>query len=104
MPKKLTMSSEQSFNSVLREIRKSFPAAEHDRVESALNSADFPMAGANLERIQLAILHCAEGNLTSFEKCVEAAELDWRDVLLAAGLAFGNWREVLSDRGIQLDS
>ena len=41
-----------------------------------------------LERIQLAVLKLSNGEVDKFLAAVELAQLDWRDVLVAAG--FGN--------------
>ena len=41
-----------------------------------------------LERIQLAILKLSNGEVDKFLAAAELAQLDWRDVLMAAG--FGN--------------
>ena len=41
-----------------------------------------------VERIQLAVLKLSNGDIDKFLAAVELAQLDWRDVLVAAG--FGN--------------
>lgn len=41
-----------------------------------------------LERIRIAILKISEGDINKFYKAIEWSQIDWRDVLVAAG--FGN--------------
>ena len=41
-----------------------------------------------VERIQLAVLKLSNGEVDKFLAAIELAQLDWRDVLMAAG--FGN--------------
>lgn len=45
------------------------------------------------ERILTAILVFAGDDLARFEQAVELARTDWRDILLAAGLADSDWRK-----------
>jgi len=42
----------------------------------------------SLERIRYAVLKLSHGDLAELRKAVESAQIDWRDVLVAAG--FGN--------------
>ena len=41
-----------------------------------------------IERIQLAVLRLSNGEIDKFLAAIELAQIDWRDVLVAAG--FGN--------------
>ena len=43
---------------------------------------------AAIERIQLAVLKVSKGEIEKFLAAAELAQLDWRDILMAAG--FGN--------------
>ena len=43
------------------------------------------------ERIRAAIVLLANGDLSRFREAVELAKTDWRDVLVAAGLAHEDW-------------
>jgi len=43
------------------------------------------------ERIQAAVIIIADGDVHRFERAVELAERDWRDVLVAGWLANGDW-------------
>jgi hypothetical protein len=49
------------------------------------------------ERIQAALVVAAGGSLSQFHQLVELLRLDWRDVLVAGGLAHGDWPERLRD-------
>jgi hypothetical protein len=40
-----------------------------------------------LERIRFAVMKLSQGNLEALRRHVEAANKDWRDVLVAAGFA-----------------
>lgn len=51
-----------------------------------LASADLPLIANNGERVHLAILHLAAGNLAEFRRHLAVARTDWRDVLVAAGI------------------
>jgi hypothetical protein len=43
------------------------------------------------ERVQAALVLGAAGNLSRFERQLRQLELDWRDVLVAGGLAGADW-------------
>jgi hypothetical protein len=43
------------------------------------------------ERIRAAIVLLADGDLSRFRNAVELAKTDWRDLLVAAGLAHEDW-------------
>jgi hypothetical protein len=43
------------------------------------------------ERIRAAVILFADGDLTRFRAAVELAKADWRDLLVAAGLAHWDW-------------
>lgn len=47
------------------------------------------------ERVQAAIVIYANGDLERFGQAVELAATDWRDLLIAAGLADDDWPQVL---------
>ena len=40
-----------------------------------------------LERIRFAVLKLSKGDLAELQRAVQAAQVDWRDVLVAAGFA-----------------
>jgi hypothetical protein len=50
-----------------------------------------------VERIQAAAVVVADGDYALFTKALELARVDWRDLLIDAGLAHLDWREKLDD-------
>jgi len=50
------------------------------------------------ERAQAAIIFLADGNFERFTAGLEAARTDWRDTLVAAGLADEDWPQRLDRR------
>jgi hypothetical protein len=77
---------------VVEEIGKHFPAAQHDSVKQILDQEcgrTIPFCrkatAQELEYIRLCVLRLSKGNLSELRKCVELANIDQRDVFLAAG-------------------
>lgn len=93
----------QLAHSVRREVARLFPADQVGAVLDQLASTELPLGGDRPERIHLAILHLSQGDMHRFKHQLADARLDWRDTLVADGLANGDWREVLRGRGIELD-
>jgi hypothetical protein len=88
---------------VRAQAEKLFPAAGSAPIVCAeLAAADLPLANNNGERVHLAVLHLSAGNFASFRRHLAEAQIDWRDVLVADGLGYENWPEVLQQRGINL--
>lgn len=87
---------------VRNQIHKSFGAEEASLVISELETAPLPFVndGEAPERIHLAILHLAGGDLRCFDKFVRSAKIDWRDTLCMAGLGNADWPAVLRGRGV----
>ena len=61
------------------------------------NSKD---TSAFLERIRFAVLKLSEGDLTYFERAIELANTDWRDLLVSAGFesdknAHNTWADMI---------
>lgn len=48
------------------------------------------------ERIQAALVLGAVGDLRRFDELIALARVDWRDLLVGAGLADADWREQLN--------
>ena len=61
-----------------------FPPAEAAVVCAELADADLPLIGGNGESVHFSILHLAYGDLAAFRTHLQAAKIDWRDVLVAA--------------------
>jgi hypothetical protein len=49
------------------------------------------------ERVQAAAVLLADGDLRRLRQALELAAQDWRDLLVAAGLANGDWPQRLND-------
>jgi hypothetical protein len=85
--------------SVEAEVRERFPRAFVPAVLAELDAAVIPLgltaAPSERPRIQLAIVKLAAGDLARFHAAIAAAKQDWRDVLVAAGLANAEWRDEL---------
>lgn len=93
-------------------LRTALDAGEGEAAIELLGQAKFPSAEPDslLERrIQLAILRMVENGDGAFsadaapdrfQRALELAILDWRDLLLAAGLADHNWFEVAVSMGL----
>ena len=87
---------------VRAQAEKSFPPDDAALVCAALAAADLPLINNNGERVHLAVVHLAAGDPAKFRANLALALTDWRDVLVAAGLADAGWPEVLQERGIKL--
>ncbi len=87
--------------SILKEIERSFATEHRDYVITKLANTGLPMgAVAPPPRVHAAILWLAKGNLVTFDEVLAGACSDWRDTLVAAGLANQSWKLVLENRGI----
>jgi len=51
-----------------------------------------------IERLTAAVVLAADGTLEGIDSAFELAEQDWRDLLVAAGLAHEDWPELLDLR------
>ena len=80
-----------------------FGPVESKVVLETLAGSTFPLLEqrtAESLRVKLAILVLSEGKSERFEAMLKLANRDWRDVLMAAGMGWANWREVLQRRGV----
>jgi hypothetical protein len=90
--------------SIVKEIQRSFAAGDREYVTAKLASTGLPMgAVAPPPRVHAAILILANGERARFDDALAVACADWRDTLVAAGLANQNWKLVLAKRGIECD-
>ena len=76
-------------------IRRDFPQATAEVLERLVSLRLALAEKQSRERIDAAIVLLADGSLSRLERAVAVAERDWRDVLVAAGLAHGDWTERL---------
>lgn len=89
---------------VLREVRARFVARDAVDVERLLRATALPFLDApdrdrERDRVHLAIVKRAEGHFERFARTLALAATDWRDVLVAAGLAHEDWPDVLRAAG-----
>jgi hypothetical protein len=87
---------------VTAEIRERFPPSEVAAIRAALSTARLPVLPEPRrwrDRILLALLVVADGDLGEFQRALRRAESDWRDVLMEAGLGHADWPEELARRG-----
>ena len=78
---------------VIEIVKKLFEAKEHNTIFEILTeecNGELLHSSSEdaIERIQLAVLKLSTGEVDKFLAAAELAQLDWRDVLVAAG--FGN--------------
>ena len=87
---------------VKRQVRKLFAPDEADLVITELETTHIPLIddGDAPERIHLAILYLSDGDLREFDQTLNGGKIDFRDTLVAAGLADADWPTVLRSRGI----
>jgi hypothetical protein len=80
-----------------RRIRADFP--HHTNLVTAalawLTSGSFEedRDPVGIERIQLAALLIAQGNLRKLDDAIRLGRSDWRDLLVAGGLAHEGWQD-----------
>jgi hypothetical protein len=80
-----------------RRVRAEFGEAA-GQVLAQLASLELPLAEKQSpERLAAAIVVCARGDRDRLAVAVRLAERDWRDVLVAAGLANGDWPDRLDE-------
>ncbi len=89
---------------VRAEIAKRFSAGDAARVLGAFEETRLPLLDApkmwrDLDRVHCAILKIGNGDVARVVAALREAAVDWRDVLVAAGLAHGNWPTVLRESG-----
>jgi len=77
---------------VLNVIQRDFPAADADLIGAILLDGcgdDLPMIHGppDIERIRLAVLKLAEGDVQVIPDHLGMARVDWRNVLMVAGFA-----------------
>jgi hypothetical protein len=83
---------------VIGEISKHFPAEEQELIEQILDKEcgrTIPFCreatARDLEHIRVCVLRLSKGNLSELRSWVQLANIDQRDVLLAAGPLMKKW-------------
>jgi hypothetical protein len=79
-------------------IERDFAPGSVEPVVERLEALDLGRADEpGRERIQAAVVLLAAGDWPAFERAARDAQLDWRDVLCAAGLEHEDWPQRLED-------
>jgi hypothetical protein len=61
-----------------------------------LNRLSMPLSELqNTERLLAAVVLLSGGNVEAFQKAMDVGRVDWRDLLVAAGLANEDWPQCL---------
>ncbi|MDH6465591.1 hypothetical protein M2302_005793 [Micromonospora sp. A200] len=83
---------------LITRIRRDFPApGSSDEVIRWLTQLPSDAYGRqDPERVQTALVLAASGQWSQFVAGIELLRVDWRDVLVAGGLAEGDWPERLN--------
>ena len=89
---------------VRAEVERRFAPADAGRAIALLEATplpflDVPDRARERQRVQLAALKHAEGDLVRLEQAAKEASRDWRDLLAVTGLADADWPEVLRRAG-----
>jgi hypothetical protein len=86
------------------ELAKRFSVDEVASATATLEGLTLPCddSQAGRDRIQLAAILRSGGRLSALREAVTLTEIDWRDLLVAAGLENADWREVLRRQGVPI--
>ncbi|MFF5844647.1 hypothetical protein ACIP4T_25480 [Streptomyces massasporeus] len=81
-------------------IRRDFPDPEAAKgIEGALRklAVELEESRQSPERLLTAAVVIADGDVDRFRSAVRLARTDWRDLLMAGGLGYGDWPTVLDE-------
>lgn len=83
---------------ILAQIARDFPGSRGSQVVELLTALDLPLhrSPEGDERICGAILIFADGDIDQVLEAAALAELDWRDLLVSAGVEHDDWRTKLT--------
>jgi hypothetical protein len=86
------------------EVTRRFLPGDWPRAAEILAETSLPLLGGpdralDRARVKLALVKLASGDVTTLRRWAKEAATDWRDVLVAAGLAHADWRQVLAREG-----
>ena len=87
---------------VQRAVVREFPGDAAREMVDLLGAKPLPFLeepSRERDRVQLAILLYARGDVRRARTAVDLAATDWRDLLVAVGLANEDWPEVLRAAG-----
>lgn len=81
-----------------RWVRRSFDAGSAEPVLAELRALpDVAVGLQDAERIQAALVIRTGGDWDAFQSMLRLVDQDWRDALVAGGLAHGDWPERLDE-------
>ncbi len=73
---------------ILERIYADFSGADVDTViQKLVTTRAFPTIAKDWPRLQMAILEVARGDTRRLDHALQLAEIDWRDLLMEAGMA-----------------
>ncbi|MCZ6571445.1 MAG: hypothetical protein O7B23_14940 [Deltaproteobacteria bacterium] len=73
---------------ILERIYADFSGADVDTViQKLVTTRALPMIAKDWPHLQMAILEIARGDTARLDDALQLAEIDWRDLLLEAGMA-----------------
>ena len=89
---------------VTAEIERRFPVDQAKAAQELLASTELPFLDnpsreRERQRVQIAALKYANGDMDRLREAAKLASIDWRDLLMATGLGNENWRLVLEREG-----
>ena len=80
-----------------KRIGRDFPAGTAEKVRGYLAGLDADVFGLqDPERVQAAVVLASDGEWEKFMRVFRLIEVDWRDVLVAGGLANADWPDRLN--------
>ena len=81
-----------------RHIREIFDESVRDEALDRLRAIVDPFGHDVSERVLAAVVLASNGDFDKFLEMAHLAEVDWRDVLVAAGLEYEDWETELTRR------
>jgi hypothetical protein len=89
---------------VREETARRFKGGDWQVATDTLQQLALPFLGTpgralDRARVQMALVKLAAGDAAALHRWARQAETDWRDVLVAAGLAGADWKKVLARGG-----
>ena len=84
------------FDRVTAHVYRTF--SDPQQVLAALNALpDEAYGGQDRERVRAALVLAADGSWDGFERALALVRVDWRDALVAGGLANADWPQRLEE-------
>ena len=81
-----------------RHVRETFDESVCDEALDRLKAIVDPLGHDVSERVLAAVVLASNGDFDKFLEMAHLAEVDWRDVLVAAGLEYEDWETELTRR------